>query len=76
MGHGLELGFEVVGGGVAKGRVAAFGVTISNVVADFESVFGQNREATAIKLPRQLILCCAPWRVSKSLKRVAVYWLA
>ncbi len=45
----MELGFEVVGGEVAEGRMAAFGVVIGDVVADFEPGFFQAGEAAAVE---------------------------
>ena len=40
LGHGLELGFEVVGGLVAERRMPPFSVVIGDVVADFQPGFG------------------------------------
>jgi hypothetical protein len=45
----FERSFEVVVGVVAKGGVAALGVVVGDVVADFKLGFSQTGEATAVE---------------------------
>nr|GFC35101.1 hypothetical protein [Tanacetum cinerariifolium] len=43
----LKMGFEVIGGEVAEGRVPPFGIVIGEIVADFQARFGEVAEAAA-----------------------------
>jgi len=64
------MGFEVVGGVVAEGRVASFGVVVGDVVADFKPGFGQAGEAAAVE---QFGFEATPKRFSMGVV-VAVRW--
>ena len=41
------MGFEVVGGEVAEGRVPPLSIVIGDVLADFQARFGEVAEAAA-----------------------------
>ena len=48
--HGLQMIFEVVGGGeVASGRVSAFGIVIGDVTTGFKLGFCQVRKVATVK---------------------------
>ncbi|GAC1377310.1 MAG: hypothetical protein NVSMB30_23980 [Hymenobacter sp.] len=47
--RGVQMGFEVVRGEVTERGVAAFGVVVSEVVADIEPGIFQPRKAAAVE---------------------------
>ena len=49
LGRGLKLGFEVIGGEIAEGRMPALGVVIGEIMADFQPRFREIAEAAAVE---------------------------
>ena len=45
----MKVGFELVMGEIAKGRMSAFGVIIGEIMADFQARFAQTAEAAAVE---------------------------
>jgi hypothetical protein len=43
------MGFEVVGREVAEGRMPTFGVVIGEIMADFQSGFGELSQTAAVE---------------------------
>jgi len=45
----LKVGFEVIGGEIAEGRMPALGVVIGEVMADFQPRFREIAEAATVE---------------------------